>query len=336
MLSVILIILKIIGITILILLGLILVILLVVLFVPIRYRVKVEHGDAFVMEGCVSWLLHFIHARIQQSDKKRRIWIRVFGFLVYDSLRPPKPKKEKSRRKTKARHKGHKRKLKSSNKVEKINKTEELKKIESDVISEADMSYKDARRKDLSQEKQQSKDKDQEDIHSEETENDGLESDGKILRFYNRIKEKILGFFRGIKNKIKDLMQKLISIKHKGTLIFDFIKDDINKEGFRYTYKSLIKLLKHILPRKLKSKLVFGTGDPCSTGQALGVFSILYSIYGDKLQITPDFENKVFKGNHYAKGRIRIWTILIISIKLLLDKRFKELKVNFQLLKEAL
>ena len=50
MLSVILTILKLIGITILILLGLILLILLLVLFIPIRYKIKIEHGDAFCFE----------------------------------------------------------------------------------------------------------------------------------------------------------------------------------------------------------------------------------------------------------------------------------------------
>ena len=56
MLSIILLILKIIGITLLIILGILLLLIAVVLFVPVRYRVKVEHGDAFVLDGCVSWL----------------------------------------------------------------------------------------------------------------------------------------------------------------------------------------------------------------------------------------------------------------------------------------
>jgi hypothetical protein len=63
---------------------------------------------------------------------------------------------------------------------------------------------------------------------------------------------------------------------------------------------------------------------------------ILYGFYGDRVVIIPDFENKVFEGKHYARGRIRLITLLIIVIKLISDKRFKRLKSNFLILKEAL
>ncbi|MDI9508814.1 MAG: DUF2953 domain-containing protein [Clostridiales bacterium] len=329
MLSVILTILKLIGITILILLGLILLILLLVLFIPIRYKIKIEHGDAFALNGHASWLLHILHVGVKQSDKKPRISIRIFGFLLFDSQGPSKPKKAKPRREAKERVK---RKKEKAQKLDDIKNVEEIQNNESEDLSKDKMIFDDNANK----LQENFKAKDQETSHSEKPNNDKLKSEGKTIRFFKRIKEKLMGLLRRIKNKIISMIQRLIAIKHKGALIIDFIRNDVNKEGFRFTYKSLIKLLKHLLPRKLESNLIFGTGDPCSTGQALGGFALLYSFYGDKLQITPDFENKVFKGKHYARGRIRIWTLLIIIIKLLLDKRFKELKTNFQLLKEAL
>jgi hypothetical protein len=161
----------------------------------------------------------------------------------------------------------------------------------------------------------------------------------KIKGFQRKIKklvEKLVTFFRGLKIKILKLYETAVNIKHKKDLITSFIKDELNREGFRITYSSLKRLFKHILPTKLKSSIIFGTGDPCSTGQALGAMSILYSFYGDKVQITPDFENKRLEGKHYARGRIRLITILIIVIKLILDKRFQQLKSNFLILKEAL
>lgn len=172
----------------------------------------------------------------------------------------------------------------------------------------------------------------------------------KVLMILKKLKEKIISFFTGVKNKViaiknkfAELKEKVINLfksasnlKHKIKLISDFIKDEINRQGFKITYSSLKRLIKHILPRKLKSRIVFGTGDPCSTGQALGVMSILYSFYGDKIQIIPDFEHKIFEGKHYARGRIRLITLLIIVVKLILDKRFQQLKKNYQILKEAL
>ena len=82
-------------------------------------------------------------------------------------------------------------------------------------------------------------------------------------------------------------------------------------------------------------KLLFGTGDPCSTGKVLGVLSLIYGLYGEHIEITPDFNNKVLEGNFNVKGRIRLVRIIIIVTKLLLDKRFKRLKNNFSRLKEG-
>lgn len=317
MLSVILLILKIIGIALLVLLGMVLFLLLIVLFVPIRYRVKVEHGDAFTLECGLSWLLHFIHARISQSASSRRIWVRIMGILVYDSSRAPKDRKIKN-----------------------------VKRQAKDATTS-----KDVVKDDLTQERAYSKDHVKDVIYEEKSVNDEIQNNdiqkddkkqddikfvGKLIRSYRNIKAKIKSFFIGVKTKIKEFLQKLFNIKDKTRLILNFLNDDINKKGFRFTYDTLKKILKHILPKKVRSKLIFGTGDPCSTGQALGIFGILYGIYGDNIQLTPDFESKVFKGSHYVKGRIRIWTLLIIIIKLLLDKRFKDLKMNYQLLKEAL
>jgi len=158
----------------------------------------------------------------------------------------------------------------------------------------------------------------------------------KIRDIVKKIKEIISTFFQGMKDKIRKWIESSVNIKRKIALLLEFVKDEINQEAFKLTYFSLIKLLKHILPTKLKSSIIFGTGDPCSTGQALGALSILYSFYGDKIQITPDFENKRFEGRLAARGRIRLVTILIIVIKLILDKRFKYLKSNMKTLKEAL
>ncbi len=158
-------------------------------------------------------------------------------------------------------------------------------------------------------------------------------------RSYDKIKEtkeKVTAFIHNLIEKIKIILESAHNIKGKLDLILGFIQLDANKEGFKITWKSLKKIIKHLLPTELSSKIKFGTGDPCSTGQALGVLGMLYSLYGDKIQITPDFENKVLEGKHFARGRIRLVTILIIVIKLILDKRFKKLTKNIVVLKEAL
>lgn len=357
MLSVILIIFKIIGIAILVVLGILFLILFLVLFVPIRYRVKIEHGDSFALEGGVSWLFHLIHARISQSGSNRRIWLRIMGILIYDSLRPPKTKRLNNAEK---KNRDYKKSAVSQNKSglsEDDTASKDMITIKDDETLKADstpgsiISTKDDKKEEDTQEETYPNAFSKDNTHKEKAVYDDIMIDDtgshneahnkrnifkRIVNGYRKIKAKIISFFNKIISKIKRFIKKLINIKDKAGLIYHFLNDDNNKKGFRFTYESIKKALKHILPKKLRSRLIFGTGDPCSTGQLLGICGILYGIYGDHLQITPDFENKVFKGSHYAKGRIRIWTLLIIIIKLLLDKRFKDLRTNYQLLKEAL
>lgn len=327
MLPIILMILKIIGVALLIILGVLLFCILAVLFVPIRYRVMVVHGDEFDLKGIASWFLHVIHAGVWQQNSKTHLRLRIFGIIIYDSLNK-KTKKTKVKKKSFIRRKLRSRKAGKNKKTENDVASELLKieKTESDEIKTTETITGETKSVEIKSDKVS-------DTVKTKT------HPSLMQRFFHKvrsIKEKVIEFFKGLLSKIKLWAESASNLKRKIGLILDFIKDEINQEAFKLTFASLIKLLKHILPTKLKSKIIFGTGDPCSTGQALGVFGILYSIYGDKLQIIPDFENRRLEGKHYARGRIRLITLLIIVVKLILDKRFKYLRKNMKLLKEAL
>jgi hypothetical protein len=330
------------------------------MLVPIRYRAAVKHGETLDLDGRVSWLLHLIHASISHHEGKTHIRIRIFGFVLYDNLRPRSPKVKKKVHVTSTSRKKQKRKkvirenhvddetktltkLKSVEQTKIINESEtqvqENTKIENTVSENKEIVIKQEKKYEESY-LSSSQHPIIEETHrfKEETK---YESKKQSLFERLRIKLKnlrdnITSFYSGIKNKVRSILESVGSIHQKFKLILEFLKDEINKEGFHITFQSIKRLFKHILPTKLQSKIIFGTGDPCSTGQALGFLSILYSFYGDKITIIPDFENSRFEGEHYVRGRIRLVTILIIVIKLILDKRFKQLRRNFQILKEAL
>jgi hypothetical protein len=351
MLHIILLILKIIGIVLLVLIGLLLLILLTILLVPVRYRATVSHGQAFVAVGRISWLLHILGARVTYLEGKLHIRVRVLWITLYDNLMPrksevkePKVKKDKHTAinkkkmvKTKSKHKVNHKFPKTDE--SRISQESTLKvEIEQQIVKDE----KKERNYDTPNASSAVKESTPVKVISTET-YDNAEKEEKKKSIFKKViekvinfKNKIIAFFEVIKSKIKKLLDTFSNIKQKIHLITDFIKDEYNKEGFKITYASFKKLLKHVLPKKLKSRIVFGTGDPCSTGQALGVLSILYSFYGDKVVIIPDFEKKRLEGEHFAKGRIRLATVLIIVIKLILDKRIKKLRSNFEILKEAL
>ncbi len=352
MLHIIGILLKFIGIVLLLILGLILALLLVILLVPIRYRVWVTHGEMFHLDTRVSWILHIIHLRVTQEEEQRRIRLRIFGILFYDSARPRKPKKlRKSRRKAARDRKQYAEHGRAS--ARSPGKKNTGAGAEHKEIHEEQRAHKVQEASDVTTVSEQSNTGTagiKIGVRAEQTEEApaideaGVRSDqDSKVSIFRKIILRMKHIAGGIRNtlhrlrlSIHRIWKTIINLKGKIGLVKDFISNEENKEAFGITYGSLKKLLKHVIPRKLRSKVVFGTGDPCSTGQALGVISTLYGLYGEHVQITPDFENKVFEGSHYARGRIRIGTLLIIVIKLLLDKKMKRFMRNFKRLKEAL
>lgn len=103
---------------------------------------------------------------------------------------------------------------------------------------------------------------------------------------------------------IKTKYQKLVSKETKHMI-------DVAKE-------LLIRLLKHVRPRKIKSNLHFGFSQPHLTGQALGYIALGCKFFGlnpEKLNITPDFDNKILEGNIKMKGRVSIVLLLKIAWK---------------------
>lgn len=310
MLQIILLILKFIGLTLLILLGLLLLMFVVVLFVPLRYKISASSkNDELYLNGTVSWLLHLVHARVKIEEKNLRIWVRLFGIKIFDNLKKNKPKKEKSYHKT----------YKTKTKKDSVNRKETTYKYKEETEDKTEEKTEDKTHYD----------------RAKQYEEDNTTIMDKIYNKINNIINKVKRFFIKIRDKIVNIFKKLFDIKQKIEKISYFIRDEINKEGFAVVYGSIKDILKHVKPTEFNMELLFGTGDPSSTGKVLGVLSIIYSLYGENIEITPDFEKKVIEGSLDAKGRIRLVTIIIIVIKLIFDKRFKRLKNNFSILKEG-
>lgn len=84
-----------------------------------------------------------------------------------------------------------------------------------------------------------------------------------------------------------------------------------------------VYLLKRIRPSMIEGDLVIGTGDPATTGEMLGAIGAIYGFLPQKLQITPDFEEKRLEGNLHIKGKIRLIHLLVIAVKIISDKNVR-------------
>ena len=70
------------------------------------------------------------------------------------------------------------------------------------------------------------------------------------------------------------------------------------------------KLIRHVLPRKIRGSITFGCEDPALTGQILGAVAIAYPLYGKGVAVYPRFEEKILEGQLQMKGRIVVACLL--------------------------
>ncbi len=177
------------------------------------------------------------------------------------------------------------------------------------------------------------------DLNEDELEEPKKSIFARIKEFYLKIRE----FFLNIRNRLRNLLDNIRKLWHKAQELIgkwdkikEFLNEDDNKKALSKSFVTIKRILKHVRPTRLKAEVEFGTGDPCTTGQALGVLAVFYSFYGKSVRIIPNFEEEILKGNLDCAGRIRLFTLLIIGIQLVLDKNFRNLLKNFKTLKEDL
>ncbi|MBR5356888.1 MAG: DUF2953 domain-containing protein, partial [Lachnospiraceae bacterium] len=112
----------------------------------------------------------------------------------------------------------------------------------------------------------------------------------------------------------------------------ELIKSDLFERAFDKAKDSLVRLIKHILPRKWNLDAVVGFEDPSVTGQILVYYSALIPFIASHVHVKGDFENVVTDVKLDAKGRIT----LIVLLTVLLSAYFnKDIKRVIKLLREV-
>lgn len=295
-------ILKILGILIAVIFGILLLVLLLLLFAPFRYRAKVQYGpEPLKASAGISWLLFVLRVRILYAGQKPLIAAKVFGIPVYRSDKEKKPKKKKE---------------------EKPKKPPKKKKPSSTpVASEASHQQKQLQK--LPDKEPFSKDAQPEAEHGELPEAEQKQG------FFSKIADKI----RKLRETIYKIIKKLKQLLRRTEAVKEIFSKEENKQAISFAWSQLKHLLRHILPKKVSGTLVYGSGDPCSTGQALGVLAVLYARYGELLSVQPDFEEKRFECDINLKGRIQTFTLLCLAIKVIKNQGLKQLIHEFKNIK---
>lgn len=316
MLHIILTILKIIGILILVLLALLLVCIGVILFVPIRYRAEgKKDGDGYFLKAEVYWLFHLFRVKVLYPEPGRTV-VKLLWFTLYDSKAEEKPKKEKKRKKERkpekeqAHAKEARERLKQQEIVENTDDKDELADQPAENFAEDSAKRQRAEENGAAEEKE-----------------------GRIARFFHKIKaffKKILHILKNIQYTIRKVCDRIKEICADIQYYAEVFGEEETKKAFEMCRQQLFKVWKNIRPKKCKVRMRIGTGEPDTTGYILALHGILYPFLGNTVFIEPDFENQVFEGNFSMKGRVTVFVLVYVAVKLYFDENIRYFLKRFK------
>ena len=125
--------------------------------------------------------------------------------------------------------------------------------------------------------------------------------------------------FKRMKSGTRNITNRIKSIKET--------KANLDKLPWREWLEigkgTLLRFLKHVLPRKLEGSVAFGFDDPANTGYVTGLAAVFYSKYGEHFSLYPDFERKMFSAQCKGRGRIRPGYMLILVVSILKEKSIR-------------
>lgn len=149
-----------------------------------------------------------------------------------------------------------------------------------------------------------------------------------IFAKIEEIKEKIEANWTAFK-------EDFLSLNNKKEAVLKFINAEGTADGIFYLLTQSKILVKMILPKKIKGWLRFGTGDVYTEGQYLTYLCFLYPLYAGKFEIIPEWDEEVIEVDASFSGKIRMFAMLLIGLKLLFSKKVKALLRNFNRCKKS-
>ena len=330
-LSILLGILKIIGILLLTVLVLLLLVLSAILFGPVHYRIRAEKTEeALEAAVTVSWL-HLIRARLSADGRKQThaLDIRLFGISLtkLKEWLDCKKQKKKQKRSSGQRGKGRTAQAESSDEQTAPGKRGQLN-VYQPKEKESDRNP---------QEEDSAQPIDSEEVKSRPQKNIAA----RLQEIIQTLPYKIRTFCATIKSNVERIreigkrlkrmgegiwsrLQQAAEIPEKIQQLLDFVEDYHLKELFAEGKAELNGLWRHYRPRKATGYLQFGTGDPALTGELTGVLHLLLPAFSE-VQIEPDFNDPMLQTELELSGHIRVCHLVATAWRLFRNKKLRRL-----------
>lgn len=124
------------------------------------------------------------------------------------------------------------------------------------------------------------------------------------------------------KPKEEEPEEKKTSIVDKLKANKDLLLSEDTKELIADTLYKVKRMIRHILPRKVKGELDYSMGEPDLTGYILAIYGMLYPGVYKHLTVRPDFEREqFFDGKGELKGHFFVIVFVVLALRIALDKR---------------
>ena len=299
--SVVLTVLKILGMVLLGILAIVLFLLSVLLLVPVRYAVSGSVGDSVKVSGKAGWLLSAIRYEFSLEDGEVTGGVRIFGFRVRRKAKVTEAELEEDAAEaelaaTELGTEDDAPPAKESGSTGQVQEQDDLQ------CNSEQKETGDAREKDL-----------------------GKASDKNVLRKIKSLWQTIKELPGKISRQFRKIRRSLQNAKSFAERIHKLFTDELNQYAVKKIWAQCLYLLGHFRFRKMYTDLTFSLSDPAWTGQALGIFSMIPLFYQYEVHLYPNFESdKLYvQGDFEIKGRIRLVHLVVVTIRLLLDQKVR-------------
>lgn len=322
LIHVLLILLKFLGIFLLFLLGLI----VLVLAAPIRYSFHFHAGEEASFGGQikVTWLLGILYIRGSYIEKIFEYRVRIFGYQILGNQKEFLEKKQKRERKKQKKRNKKSEKSKNKENVPAPPKQEESRgedrsakqdmQPEESVSPEQEGSCEERRsaEQEVRTEEKVSPEQDRtcEECRSAEKAVEPMEKKPPSTGGSRKKPSSTGGSGKKTTGRLDSLRKKIHEFReayqeYHGKQLMDFAK------------QSIIKILRHVLPRRMRGFIRFGFDDPAVTGIVTGGAALFYPKYRDTLVLEPDFGQECFEADCRGRGRIHPGFFLYMGLKAL-------------------
>lgn len=296
--TVVLLILKIIGIILAALLGIVVLGILLVLFCPFRYRIWGSYHEKPDISIRVAWLMCIFQFRMDITDTQQ-MYLRILGF-----------------------RKNLSREEKETNESEESSGLEEESETTNTVENAFDKKRIETNRSDAATVEENSG---EEEFRNKEDPKDSIET--KSTDVSRKTPEKKISISQKVKRIWEKIKRALFNIKETAVKIKKLYMDPRNKLAFTKLKQSVAKFFRVLHPKKFQLKLKFSTGSPDTTGQLLGVIAMFPIGYRNGWNIVPDFTADAFYADAEfdVRGRVLGISLIKLACSIILDKNCKRL-----------